>query len=95
VTTESRDVWQAPDFEVPVTERVFTAERQLALVDRIIGLEAQLAELAAVSTLTPAEQLRSEHQLQQVRSSLTWRVGTAALLPARLLRGVARRLVRR
>jgi hypothetical protein len=51
--------------------------RQLALVDRIIGLEAQVAHLRSVNT---SQALRD--QLKEVKSSTTWKVGRLVLAPA-------------
>lgn len=70
--------------------------RQLALVDRILGLEAQVARL---SILSPDDSGPRGHdfvqrELQTVYSSATWRVGRAVLAPARALRAVARSLSR-
>ena len=50
--------------------------RQLALVDRIIGLEAQIAALKAGMN---SEALTK--QLKEFRSSTTWRVGRIVLSP--------------
>lgn len=58
------------------TEKIALQMRQLALVDRIIGLEAQIAAMRA--------NLNSEAltlQIKAVRSSATWRVGRAVLSP--------------
>lgn len=57
--------------------------RQLALVDRIIGLEAEVAHL---KTITSTELVRQ--QLDAVRSSATWRVGRAVLAPLTLVKRV-------
>lgn len=65
-------------------------ERQLALVDRVLGLEAQVAELSSSSRLTPSEQLRAEKELAMLRSSLTWRLGRVAAAPISAARRVAR-----
>lgn len=51
--------------------------RQLALVDRIIGLEAQIAHLRSVN----ASQALGD-QLREVKSSTTWKVGRVVLAPA-------------
>ncbi|MEO8908024.1 MAG: hypothetical protein ABI310_08105 [Microbacteriaceae bacterium] len=87
--------WSAPGVELPVSKRLLTAERQLALVDRVLGLEAQVAELGAVTTLTPTEQLRAEQQLQRLRDSPAWRIGRAATLPARVARRAIGRVTHR
>ena len=95
VDKEASTSWSAPGVEIPVSKRLLSAERQLALVDRVIGLEARVAELGAVTTLTPTEQLRAEQQLSRLRDSPAWRIGRAATLPARAARRVAGRVIGR
>lgn len=51
--------------------------RQLALVDRIIGLEAELANLSATYGLGKV----ARDQIAMVKKSTTWRVGTLVLSP--------------
>jgi len=58
------------------TEKIDLQMRQLALVDRIIGLEAQIAALKAGMN---SEALTK--QLKEFRSSTTWRVGRIVLSP--------------
>jgi len=58
------------------TEKIDLQMRQLALVDRIIGLEAQISALKAGMN---SEALTK--QLKEVRSSTTWRVGRLVLWP--------------
>jgi hypothetical protein len=77
--------------ESPSTPETTSAERQLELVDRILGLEAQVAELSISTTLTPSEQLRVEQQLARTYTSVTWRVGSVVAAPLRL---IGRRLTR-
>jgi len=62
------------------------ARRQLALVDRMLGLEARNAELAIATRLTPSEQLAVEARLERMRSSASWRVGRVITAPVRMLR---------
>jgi hypothetical protein len=95
VAENGKKSWSARGIELPMSKRLLTAERQLALVDRIIGLEAQVAECGAVTTLTPTEQLRAEQQLQRLRDSPAWRIGRATTLPARLARRVVGRVTKR
>ncbi|WP_378147474.1 hypothetical protein ACFJGV_05575 [Cnuibacter sp. UC19_7] len=72
--------------------------RQLALVDRVLGLEARVAELTIAVSRVPgpvvvdgrAESLAQE--LAAIRSSTTWRVGSLVLTPVRILRGIAKRI---
>jgi hypothetical protein len=72
--------------EVPTTSEHLSAERQLALVDRLIGLEAENAELAVKVALTPSEQLRVEQQIARMRASFEWRVGRVVTAPFRAVR---------
>ena len=62
------------------------AIRQLALVDRIIGLEAEIANLRSVNL---SREVRT--QVDLVKSSTTWRVGSAVLAPVFLVKRVLRR----
>jgi SAM-dependent methyltransferase len=68
---------------------------RLALVDELIGVKAELvqARMRADNAVMDAfgEADRLSEQLQEVRQSVTWRVGRAAMTPVR----VARRLRRR
>lgn len=58
------------------TEKIDLQMRQLALVDRIIGLEAQVAALkAGLST----DALKK--QVEEFTTSATWRVGRLVLSP--------------
>jgi hypothetical protein len=57
--------------------------RQLALVDRIIGLEAELAHMRMSQT---------DKDLIAMRASTTWRVGRVALGPLVLARSLVRRV---
>lgn len=66
-------------------------ERQLSLVDRVLGLEAQLAELSIVFDLIPSEKLRAEQQINRMRSSLGWRIGKVIAAPAVMARQRLRR----
>ncbi|MFT6534912.1 MAG: hypothetical protein ACJAS7_000952 [Alpinimonas sp.] len=59
--------------------------RQLALVDRVIGLEAQLAYLKSAQATNDAGDAHG------LKSSMTWRVGRAVLMPVRFAKKVLRR----
>ncbi len=64
--------------EFPTDERDVSQEvRQLALVDRIIGLEAEVANLSATYGLGKV----TRDQIALVKSSTTWRVGRVVLSP--------------
>jgi hypothetical protein len=84
--------WSAPAVEVPISDALIAAERQLSLVDRVLGLEAQVAELAVTTSLTPTEQLLVEQQLVRLQESSALRIGRIATLPARLARDAARKV---
>lgn len=60
-------------------------ERELGLVDRVLGLEAQVAELSVDFDLTPSEKLRVEQQLDRMRRSLAWRVGRIVTAPVTIV----------
>jgi hypothetical protein len=63
--------------------------RQLALVDRVLGLEAEVARLSSsgASSEGAREQIeRLQAELRAVYGSRTWRIGSAVLKPLRLLR---------
>lgn len=77
--------WEGSPREVPRSNKSDDFERELALVDRVLGLEAQLAEQSVTFALTPSEQLRAEQQIARMRSSLGWRVGRIVAAPATLL----------
>jgi hypothetical protein len=66
--------------------------RQLALVDRILGLQAEVANLKASS---PASAEALQRELNALLASRTWRVGRAVLSPLLLLRRVVRRGTKR
>ena len=85
----SQPAWSGPDSGVPEAD-IVSAERQLALVDRIFGLESQVARLSAARTLDPSEQLLVEQELARLRSTVTWRTGRIVSAPLRLALRVAR-----
>ncbi|MBK4346419.1 hypothetical protein [Lacisediminihabitans changchengi] len=82
--------WEGEESTLPADE-LAARERQLALVDRVFGLEAQLSQVSAENSLTPSERLRTEQRLIAMQSSLAWRVGRAATAPLR----VAQRFISR
>lgn len=55
--------------------------RQLELVDRLLGLQAEVAHLR---TKNSTEEARA--QLEEIHASATWRIGRAVLTPVVLLR---------
>jgi hypothetical protein len=77
----------------PSADEIARDLRTLALVDRVIGLEAEVARLSSTTTASTGardEVARLEGELRAVYGSRTWRVGTAVLRPARALRRVGR-----
>ncbi|TFC01211.1 hypothetical protein [Cryobacterium mannosilyticum] len=91
MTEPNQQSWSAPEAEVSGQERLISLERQLALIDRVIGLEAQVAELAIADSLTPSAELAAQRQLALMRQSSAWRMGRLVTAPIR----VAQRIVRR
>jgi hypothetical protein len=76
-------------------ERLRIQLRQLELVDRIFGLEAQLAEASAFVSpeREEIEAVKRENeglkqQIAGLTGTPTWRAGRAALAPARAIRRV-------
>lgn len=72
--------------------------RQLALVDRILGLEAENARLAVLvgdSSGPRSGHDRLQREMAAVYASRTWRVGHAVLAPGRALRRLRNRLTRK
>lgn len=63
--------------------------RQLALVDRVLGLEAEVARLSASSPYAQSVRLdveRVQGELRAAHDSATWMIGSAVLAPVRMLR---------
>lgn len=75
----------------PLTEREIELQlRQLALVDRVLGLEAEVARLRVSSPVANGardEMERLKAELRAVYASRTWRIGSAVLRVTRLRRG--------
>ncbi|WP_394769519.1 hypothetical protein [Lacisediminihabitans sp.] len=95
VTDAGNAPWAGREDEARAPTRSLSPEQQLELVDRVKGLEAQLAQVAASRQLTPTEQLSAEQQLLELRRSLPWRVGRVVTIPVRVLQRAGRRLRRR
>ena len=77
----------------PTAIEIATDLRQLALVDRILGLEAEVARLSIAGPAAAgprAELERLQGELNAVYGSRTWRFGSAVLRPARLIRRLIR-----
>lgn len=86
--------WPDERPDARVNREMELVEQQLALVDRIIGLEQQVKELQAANLLSPSETVAVEANLNRITSSLTWRAGRIVTLPVRVLRYVKRRVLR-
>lgn len=78
---------------LPSPEVLAVELRQLALVDKILGLEAEVARLSAVAPFVSArDEIEKMHlRFNALYSSSTWRVGTAVLRPLRALQTLWRR----
>ena len=82
------------DYELPTTgepekERLEMQLRQLALVDRVLGLEAEVARLSASSPYAQSVRLdveRVQGELRAAHESATWMIGSAVLAPVRMIR---------
>lgn len=78
--------------ELPSSDDLARALRELALVDKVIGLEAEVARLSTQSAYSDArdeiEHLRD--QLNGMQASRTWRVGRAVLAPFRVMQRATR-----
>lgn len=59
-------------------------ERQLALVDEVIGLRAALAEEASRNSATRVDVEAAEARAAAFQKSTTWKVGRLILAPLRL-----------
>jgi predicted ATP-grasp superfamily ATP-dependent carboligase len=59
--------------------------RQLELVDRIIGLQAEVAHLRS-----SASSAQSLQQLAEIHSSATWRIGRMVIAPIAAVRRLTR-----
>jgi hypothetical protein len=76
------------------------AERQLGLVDRLLGLEAQVAELsvrlghAPVSSGIEQDLVRTRTELDAVYRSATWKVGLVVSFPIRAVRKILKLVTR-
>ena len=64
--------------------------RELALVDRILGLEAEVARLSILVALPAGPRSGYDRMFSEVWRSRTWRVGRAVLAPVRALRSIRR-----
>ena len=77
----------------PTTEQLASEERLLALVDRVIGLEAELARASIYFSPTKDDFDVLEREMQGLRQQLaavhatrTWKAGRLVLTPLRILK---------
>ncbi|MBC7760636.1 MAG: hypothetical protein H7201_02320 [Candidatus Saccharibacteria bacterium] len=66
-------------------------QRELALVDQILGLQAALAQEAVRNSPSRQRVEQLEHEINALRLSTAWRIGRLILLPVRLVRRFAGR----
>ena len=66
-------------------------QRELALVDEILGLRAALAQEAVRNSPPRFELDRLRAENLALRQSSTWRIGRLVLLPVRLIRRLKQR----
>lgn len=76
----------------PAPEQVDAERRALELVDRVLGLEAELARVSVFSNprreqleALEAENAGLRQQLESLRSTRTWRAGRVVLSPLRIV----------
>lgn len=81
--------------DLPSEEDIARDLRQLALVDRIIGLEAEVARLSVRLEKHAGPRFGYNRMLEQVWTSRTWRAGLVALAPARAARSAIHALKRK
>lgn len=66
------------------------ALRQLALVDRIIGLQAEVAHLSMTG---PGAAMEMQREIEAIRSTTTWRAGRIVLSPLIAARWLVRKVL--
>ena len=76
------------------TAAMVEAEHELALIDRVIGLEAQVEELRRLDRLDPASALAQRESVAALKQTITWRAGRIVTLPIRAARLVKRVILR-
>ena len=88
MTNPSSESWVGPEAEFEDVDRIRGLENLLHLSDRIMSLEAELAQVSTVRVLTPTEQLDAEQQLIAMRASPPWRVGRVVTIPLRIVQRI-------
>lgn len=91
---EQGGTWLESRGDALPTPAMIEAERELALIDRVIGLETQVDELRRLDRLDPASALVQRESVAALKQTLTWRAGRIVTLPIRVAR-VAKRVVLR
>jgi len=87
-----RASWTSSAEVVPGAEQRDRA-RELQLVDRVLGLEAENARLSTRHLLTPTAELAAEERLEQLSESAAWRLGWLLTSPLRIVRRAKRALL--
>ncbi|MES2171343.1 MAG: hypothetical protein V4479_11570 [Actinomycetota bacterium] len=83
--------WSAEEAPIPEVVTAKALEDRLTLIDRIVALEARLAEFEGSAETNPTETLNAEQKLVVMESSMQWRVGGLVTHPGRIFRWVTRR----
>lgn len=87
--------WTAEGHESANDSLSAERERNLALVDRVLGLEAEVAQLSIASSLAPSDVLAAERRLGLLQRSSTWRIGRLVTAPGRVVMRSARSMAKR
>ncbi len=82
--------WEADEAPLPADARANELIARLGLVDRIVALEARLAEYDAAAN-NPTTTLTAEQRLLALQSSLAWRLGSLLTNPGRIVRRLTAR----
>jgi hypothetical protein len=67
-------------------------QRELALVDQIIGLQAALAQESVRNSPSRQRVEALETEIKAIKRSLTWRIGRLATAPMRVARRLSHRI---
>src|SRR4051794_25881150 len=85
--------WSSSRPDSQPSDEQLRAERELELLDRVIGLEQQIRELKSANLLSPSEVVAVERTMAHMQTSLTWRAGRLVTLPIRAARYAKRTLL--
>jgi hypothetical protein len=67
-------------------------QRELALIDQVIGLQAALAQESVRNSPSRQRVEALEAEIKAIKRSVTWRVGRMVTTPMRIARRVSHRL---